>query len=116
VTLITGADNDLVYIDDTEVYKALTVDTGAGADQVAIEANGADPGPISVFSAAVSVKTGDDDDAVTVGIAGQPGNSASFAKASQWDGGAGAGDAIDLNGNGNVFTVTPVVKNFETVS
>ena len=54
------------------------------------------------------------DDTVTVGVAGEAGNSASFQSTILVDGGQG-NDTFDVLANGNTFVVLPVVKNVETL-
>ena len=54
-----------------------------------MEANGAPAGPAMTFTSKVTVNTGAGDDTITIGVAGEAGNSAHFDARVVWDGGAG---------------------------
>jgi len=113
VLIHTGDGEDLVTIDDVTVTRALDVNTGKDDDTVLIETLGADPGPRSQFNGNVQIGTFSGDDTVTVGVAGEDGNSADFDGRLRLDGGPDT-DTADLLNNDNTFGGDLEIKNFET--
>jgi len=116
VQVALGGESDTIRIDDTMFDEVASFDTGAGDDDVMIETLGVSPGPVTLFVKAVTIRTGAGNDTLPIGILGEAGNRASFQAAVTLDGGAGTGDVVDYQGNGDTYAVTPVVTGFETVA
>ena len=76
-----------------------------------IEANGSAAGPVTAFEGAVSVRLGDGDDTLQVGVEGQAGNSAVFQDAVRFRGGRGA-DVLLMPAGLNQFLVPAMIRGF----
>jgi hypothetical protein len=111
--ITTGNDSDNVNINDSEFKGAVLMATGSGPDQITIDANGAEFGPVTTFQNALTVLTGSGDDLLEVGYP-WVGDDVVANSTVFFDGGPGSGDQIlYLLGTGNVFAIPPTVINFE---
>lgn len=117
-TITTGANIDVIRVDDCFFNGTFTLNSGLGDDLVEIERTSGSE-TTTRFRGAVRVNTGDGADTVRVGN-----NSAIlqaiFASSNVWDGGpqpAGLMDTLSLNTNGNFFFgPAAVINNFEAVN
>jgi hypothetical protein len=101
-----------VTIDDSTFSDNLRIDTGRDNDLLAIETLG-DPDAITgtplVVGGNLDVNLKAGDDAVTLGVDGEPGNSLTVGGLATLDAGSGTDSLVNL---GNDFLTDPVLKGF----
>ncbi len=97
-----------VAIDDS-ILRALTINTGAGFDEILIEAN-SDTGVNTTVSGAMKISVGAGADIVTLGK--DANDSLSTTKGVRIDGGSGI-DLLDQTGASNSAAISPVFLGFE---
>jgi hypothetical protein len=118
VRLGTGRNADTVVIDDSVFNDRLAIGTGSGSDTVELERHGDPTGPPTIVKGKARIRTRGGNDKISIGKAGEQGNSVQFLSCSKIKGGSGfdtldAGLGSTPNANGNTFGCKPVVKGIE---
>ena len=111
-----GLGPDTLTLDDSVFSDRFNAGTGVGQDVVSIEQHGNATGPASEFNGRTNLRTRRGNDAICIGNAGEPGNSANFHGRTKIRGGHGRHDSLDAGlsgGGGNTFDTPPVVTGIE---
>jgi hypothetical protein len=103
-----------VRIDDSSFAGAVTIQTGKGNDQIAVETQTSPAGPDTLFESKLKISTGAGDDVIRVGAVGSAAD-VDFMDKVTYDGGKGDDIAYQLT-YGNAYAVPPRVKGIETES
>jgi len=111
-----GLGSDLTTVDDSTFDDRYRTGTGHGPDVISIEQQGNVTGPSTEFNGRTRLRTRGGRDAICIGNAGEPGNSANFHDRTRIRGGRGRHDSLDgLNNGANTFDTPPVVSGIEQV-
>ena len=111
-TISGGVGADVVTIDDS-TFNDFGVFTGAGDDSVRIEASGDPLGVPTEFGRPATILLGSGNDVLKVGLAGQSGNRAVFAKRVLFDGKAGFDTLLKADNTEFVWQDRVQIINFE---
>lgn len=112
ITTLAAAD-DVMISDGSNFMGAVTIDTGAGIDQIDIASQAGLDRDATRFFDAVSILGGTENDVVTIGDARNSGEAVRFYDlATKFDGGAGLDDV--LTRTDVLYSFIPTVIGFET--
>lgn len=111
LSVLTGAGDDTVNLDDLSVAGLTTLDLGLGADGLNVELNAAATG-VTSFGSTVTIKGGDGVDTVRLSDDGDATTIVRFGGKLNLLGGGGT-DVL-RNGTGNAFLVSGGTEDFET--
>jgi CSLREA domain-containing protein len=112
-----GLGPDTLTVDDSIFDSRYNSGVGVGQDVISIEQHGNPDGPTTEFNGRKTKLRGrKGNDAICIGIAGEPGNSASFHGKTKIRGGRGRHDSLDgLDTGTNTFDTPPIIVGIEQV-
>ena len=111
--IVGGTGRDVITIDDSTFKGAVRLSTGGAKDLVQIETQGDPLGRPTRFRGPVSIRLGDGNDTLQVGVTGETGHRALFPNAVFFDGGSGVNTLLKSGNNTFLLPWQVQIVNFQ---